>query len=397
MARPKNSIPQARKHPASGQARVTIDGKDYYLGKFGSSEADEAYRRIIAQWLAKEGPFTLRDDDPVTIAEVLAGYLQFAERYYGFTGAKKWAGSYVNIKQAISVVNGLYASLPAAQFGPLDMKAILGVMVRKGWCRKHVNHQASLVKSIFKWAVGEEMIPPATWHALLAVPGLKRGKSDAPESEPVKPVSLDDVVKTKKHLRPALCAMIDFSLLTGCRPNEACILRRGEIDQSNPACWVFNPAHHKTAHHGHKRLILIGPKAQAVITPYLDGCEPDEFVFSPRREEERRLMERHATRKSPMTPSQQARMERARLRIRRRRHGEHYSTGSLRRAIGRACELAGIPAWGPNRLRHARATELREHGLDVVGTILGHTKLETTQVYAQRNLKAAMEVVGKVG
>lgn len=191
--------------------------------------------------------------------------------------------------------------------------------------------------------------------------------------------------------------MVDFCLLTGCRPNEACVLRRGEIDQSNPACWIFRPAHHKTAHHGHKRLILIGPKAQTIIADYLDGCEPDEYVFSPNREEEKRLKERHANRKSPMTPSQLSRMERARLHIRARKPKERYTTNSLRRAIGRACVLAGIPTWGPNRLRHTRATELREHGLDNVATILGHSKIETTQIYSERNMKAAMELVSRVG
>jgi hypothetical protein len=87
MPPPKNPIPQARKH-SSGQARVTIDGKNYLLGKFGSPEADEAYRRIIAQWLAEEGPFTLHDD-PVTIEEVLAGYPQSrADRWKGRTGSE---------------------------------------------------------------------------------------------------------------------------------------------------------------------------------------------------------------------------------------------------------------------------------------------------------------------
>ena len=31
--------------------------------------------------------------------------------------------------------------------------------------------------------------------------------------------------------------------------------------------------------------------------------------------------------------------------------------------------------WHPNRLRHSRATELRPFGLDVVKTILGHSKV----------------------
>jgi site-specific recombinase XerD len=53
--------------------------------------------------------------------------------------------------------------------------------------------------------------------------------------------------------------------------------------------------------------------------------------------------------------------------------------------------------WHPNRLRHSRATELRRHGLDVVKTILGHSKVETTQIYSEKDVAAAMELVAKIG
>ena len=53
--------------------------------------------------------------------------------------------------------------------------------------------------------------------------------------------------------------------------------------------------------------------------------------------------------------------------------------------------------WHPNQLWHSRATELRPHGLDVTKTILGHSKVETTQVYAEKDLAAAMELVARIG
>ena len=395
MARPKNRIPQPRQH-SSGQARVTINGKDYLLGKFGSPEADEAYRRLIAQWLAKEGLFNPKDDDPVTIEELVAAYWLFAQKYYGYDKNPN-RGDCHNLKATLAILNRLYASLPAAKFGPLDFKAVQGEMVRTGWARSYVNHSIGKLKRLFKWGTSEEMIPPSVWHALLAVPGLKRGRTEAAEREPIKPVSIDTVEATKEHLRPALRALIDFSLLTGCRPNEACQLRPVDVDKSNPDCWTFRPRHHKTEHHGHDRLILIGPRAQAVIAFYLAGCDPEDFVFSPCREEIRRLEERRAGRKSPHTPSSISRHERAERRIRKRYPTGCYCTGSVRTAIHRACEKAAIDPWGPNRLRHSRATELREHGLDTAATILGHSKIETTQIYSEKNLKAAMELVSKVG
>ena len=53
--------------------------------------------------------------------------------------------------------------------------------------------------------------------------------------------------------------------------------------------------------------------------------------------------------------------------------------------------------WHPNQLRHTRATELRRYGLDLAKTILGHTKVETTQIYAEKDLAAAMELIAKIG
>lgn len=90
-------------------------------------------------------------------------------------------------------------------------------------------------------------------------------------------------------------------------------------------------------------------------------------------------------------------MIRTRSQQRRRAPKDRYTTASLRRALHRACDLAGIPTFATNRLRHTRATELRPHGLDIVATVLGHKKLETSQVYSEKNLAAAMELVATVG
>jgi hypothetical protein len=53
--------------------------------------------------------------------------------------------------------------------------------------------------------------------------------------------------------------------------------------------------------------------------------------------------------------------------------------------------------WHPNRLRHTRGTELRSYGLDLAKTVLGHTKVETTQIYAEKDLAAAMQLVSEIG
>ena len=44
--------PNYRHHEPSGQASVTLNGTDHYLGPYGSEISRQAYGRLIAMWLA---------------------------------------------------------------------------------------------------------------------------------------------------------------------------------------------------------------------------------------------------------------------------------------------------------------------------------------------------------
>ena len=45
-------FPSYRLHKATGQAVVTIAGRDIYLGEHGTTESKATYRRVIAEYLA---------------------------------------------------------------------------------------------------------------------------------------------------------------------------------------------------------------------------------------------------------------------------------------------------------------------------------------------------------
>jgi len=54
--------------------------------------------------------------------------------------------------------------------------------------------------------------------------------------------------------------------------------------------------------------------------------------------------------------------------------------------------------WNPHRLRHNAGTRLRkEYGLEAAQVILGHRTLSVTQIYAEKNVEAAMRIMGEVG
>jgi integrase len=82
--------------------------------------------------------------------------------------------------------------------------------------------------------------------------------------------------------------MVRLQLETGMRPGELVVMRACDLDMMG-SVWLYRPSTHKTLHHGHERIVAIGPKAQAIIRLYLT-TNPQEYLFSPRKNmEERRF------------------------------------------------------------------------------------------------------------
>ena len=52
MSRPKSLFPSYCHHKAQGLAYVTLGGRVYYLGKYGTEESHREYDRLIAIWVA---------------------------------------------------------------------------------------------------------------------------------------------------------------------------------------------------------------------------------------------------------------------------------------------------------------------------------------------------------
>ena len=66
--------------------------------------------------------------------------------------------------------------------------------------------------------------------------------------------------------------------------------------------------------------------------------------------------------------------------------------------IGKTKRWRSDHTWSPNQLRHNAATSIRrEFGLEAAQVILGHSKLGTTQVYAEQDTAKAIAVAKAVG
>lgn len=374
MRGPSKSLPSYRRHRKSGQAIVTLNGQDFYLGKHGTKASKTNYERIIGEWLANGRRIaTVVESNPLSVMKLCSQYWVFAKGYYVKNGEK--TDELASIKAAMRFLKQSYGKTAAKDFGPLALEVVRNQMIDAGNSRGYINGNVNRIRRMFRWAVSRELVPVGSYQALATLPGLKKGKSSAKETEPVQPVDAETVEATLKHAKPIIADMIRLQLLLGCRPGEVCSIKPCEIDRSHDV-WRYQPLTHKMEHKGRNRTILIGPQAQAILFPYLLRDENKTCFEKPKggpfkRWNYNEKIKQACNRAFP-APKE---MKGAELKAWRKRH-----------------------AWAPNRLRHSRATDIREkYGLESAQAVLGHATADVTQIYAERDIAKAARIMAEVG
>lgn len=177
----RKRVPGYLLHKSTGHARVIINGRQVFLGKYNSPESIEKYRRLIAEMNASGGdPAPYPDErDGLTVAELLARYLKWANGYYLQSNETE------HLKYALRPLKELYGRTQVSRFGPLALKAIRDRMVADGLSRPGINKRIERIRRVFRWGVENELVAPSVLHGLQAVRGLARGRTTAPETEPV--------------------------------------------------------------------------------------------------------------------------------------------------------------------------------------------------------------------
>ena len=442
MPRTKRGTPPSYRQHSSGQACVTVrlpDGRrhEILLGPWESPESKAEYARVLAELAAHQGhlPPRARDTAPanLSINEVILAYWQHAEAYYRHADGTP-TSEVDAIRLALRPLKRLYGHTPATAFDSLALEALREEMIRERHCRNRVNKDISRVRRMFRWAASKRLVPDSVHVSLATVEGLKAGRSAARETAPVRPVAEAIVEATVPHMRPQVAAMVQLQLLTGMRPGEVVVMRGMDLEMTGKV-WAYRPGSdqglhgkHKTAHRGQDRVILIGPRAQEVLRPWL-RLNLQEYLFQPREAVEQYRVELRRKRKTPLTPSQAQRRPK---RSPKRTAGVRYRVSSYDHAVMHACDTAFPPPaplareegetkrawmarigdegldelkqwrqahrWHPNRLRHAKATELRrEFGLDAARAVLGHRSPQITEVYAEIDVAKAATVMEKLG
>ncbi len=405
----KKQVPRYTLHKTTGQARVIINGKHHYLGLHGSAESKERYASLIAEQFLnpRAEPVTPPGSFPdLSINEVILKYIQHAEQYYVKDGQP--TKEVDNIDNAMRSLRTLFSHTRASEFGPKALKAVQRYMIEhEDICRKQINARVNRIRRMFKWLASEELVPASVHAALTMVDGLREGRTAARETAPVEAVPDEHVELTLAFLSPIVSDMVQIQRLTSARSGEIVIMRQCDIDKTDDV-WVYTPYTHKTKHRKKKRNIPLGPKAQSILQKYFNR-PADVFLFSPRENlawvnEQRKLK---SPRTSKIFPCEVKRLKREReARKRRKNHrvvGDRYTTESYYRAVQYGLVKAAaagviIPHWFNHQLRHAGGTAVRrDHGVEAAQVVLGHAKIDATELYAETNLKLAKELAQKAG
>ena len=356
-----SKLPKYALHRASGQARVLVNGKHIYLGKFGSVESQQKCADIITK-LASESLAAISDlpsgqFPDLTIDDLLLRYLQFARSYYCEAGVP--SKEYRCMTDAIKHLRPRYGTCSAQQFGPRKLAIVREDMILQGLARTVINNRINRIRRVFKWGVSMELISPSVFHGICSLEGLKFGRSKARESGPVQAVSDDQIELVVNIASPQIRAMILLQRYTGMRPGEVVIMRPCDIE-TGESPWLYEPHTHKNKYRGHRREVYLGPKSQELLKPFLDR-DPNAFLFSPYEAESWRNQQRQ----------QQSLPDEKRVEV---------------------------VFWHPHQLRHQFATVVRrELGAEAVQIGLGHKSTNLVDLYAEKNRDAGMNIARELG
>src|ERR1051325_1072783 len=141
----RNPIPTYRHHPRTGRAIISVyhaDGSRHDIlillpGAYDSDESRQEYERILAMLRTNGG--TMPQDSEGTkvdlsIAELILKYVtEHVVSYYVDPVTKQPTTEQIAIGQAMRPLKRLYGYLPAAEFGPLNLKTVRESMVSGEW------------------------------------------------------------------------------------------------------------------------------------------------------------------------------------------------------------------------------------------------------------------------
>jgi integrase len=372
-------------HKPSGNARCWINGKEHWLGRYGTPECERRYRALIAHWARSpaETPPPPLPLNRVTIADVLAQYL--IEIRGSDSGSKLRSNARWWLARSMAKELESLSSVRLTDLGPKMFAAWVAdvagqpIQRRGEMTTRTITHVRKIVAEFLRmieWCVAEEIIGPEKLVALRAVRRLPVAAARPPEFRT--PVDEAKYQTICQHLPPAFAAIVTVLRHSAARPSEVLRMTPAEIDMHREqGVWLLFPSKHKTMRYGRPKCVVLGPRCQDAIRPWLAGVSNGDRIF---------------------TPASIARVSSPSSIPTRKYRKASLVAEDIRRAVKIACRAAGIEHWVPYQLRHNSLTEFRQAGgLDAAQQQGGHSSSAVTERYAAADRSKAIAAAKLVG
>ena len=392
--KPSFPVYPKKKH-RSGQCRISLQGKDYYLGPFGSPESHQKYDQLRAEWYTRQAAGLTATASPaapatpsLTVAQVVARWETYAEQVYSARG-----GELEQFGMVLKPLIRLYGPLPAAAFDAKCLETLQLAMATGSWmteeekesrrkyrrpvgvCRNVVNRRTVRVKTLWKWIEKEGLVPRGSHHHLLTVgaipaylPGVRKTQKRPPATwEKVQAVLV--YLQPKRTRRP-LAAMLELQWWTGCRTGEVRIFRTVDIDMAGPVVdgcpiWLYRPATHKNdwreGAEDSPRVVPLGLECQRILRDWLLPDEPEAYLFRPRGKQ------------------------------------TCYTEAGYAAAVDRAAAKAGVDLEPLDNRHAARMRISKVLGMEAARAVLGQKSVDITALYGSLDIQHAAEAARKLG
>lgn len=349
MPRPKSAQPAYQFH-ISGQARVSLCGKDYYLGPHGSPESYARYYALLSEYTSNgmkpPAQSTHQVEQAIRIRDITADFRHRVLPRYEHDN-----GQHNRFSNLCDLLDAKHGDESPNDFGPRKLEALRDGFIADGVNRKYANIKTRMIVRIIKHGVSRELVSPERIVALDALEPLKLGQGR--EGKPRTGVAIADIEKTLPKLPKVLQAMVKLQLATAMRPSEMFRMTPSMIDRSGDI-WFYRPTDHKTAHRGKLKAVPLLDDAKAILSPYLFG-DASELCFLTHL-------------------------------------GTPWNKDSYRIAVTRAAKAAKAKHWTPYAIRHTTAQAVRDAvGPEGVQALLGHSRLSTGEIYAKASEAKATE------
>lgn len=339
-------------HHKSGQAAVDfqLHGQRHsrYFGVYGSPEAQEGYKRFTAEYLSGKLLPGQATSKGACIAELGERWLTYCEKTY--RKRDKETSEVHLCRQALRFLLP-YATLPVEEFLGSQLREVMDAAVKAGLALRTVNGIRERILRMFDWGTLDNLATDEQVNKLRKVKGLIATRTTAKAPVKKQPVPEADIeaVFPLLHKNPQRLSMLQTILrvhqLTGGRPIDICAMRVRDIDRTGKV-WhsTTSPDYDKVIHLGKRTVLSIGPKAQALLLPWIEAAGKGGWLFQTQR-------------------------------------GKPVEEDYYCRSIKAACKRAGVPVWTPHRLRHTYATAAAKEALRMAAGAIGDSQEVTGTNY----------------